>query len=201
MKKTIYQIGFTLIIIVLFFLSPAFIDNMQKWISKNSNPKEPHITIDYLVSKVDYLLDGNGEDEYPSFYGGMYISDNQKFLVIQVVKDKIPYKNQQMTKEETKEYENYQELINLNSSIKFEYVNNSYNDLEKVRGKIEKILGEYDSHDMCYKITISSYGINIYKNKVIVGFKENTKENQDAFKEDILDSPLIDFEESNPVTA
>ena len=60
--------------------------------------------------KVQNLLEEYyGENIYPDYYGGMYISDDSKNLIIQVVKENIPISQD--------EYNKYKNIIRLNNIL------------------------------------------------------------------------------------
>jgi hypothetical protein len=69
------------------------------------------------------------KDTYPSYFGGMYINDDASTLVIQIVESNIPNKD-------SKEYSIYKDIISMDDTIKIEYVNNSFNELNNVNNVV-----------------------------------------------------------------
>ncbi len=109
-----------------------------------------------IAQKIHEKLINYG-DTFPSFYGGSYISDDSYNLIIQVVKDNIP-------NESDLDYDLYQSIINMDSTIKIEYVNNSYAELKKINDLItNQALSESIDSDKF----IGNY-IDVYSNTVKV---------------------------------
>jgi hypothetical protein len=127
-------------------------------------------------------------DIYPSYFGGMYISDDASNLVIQIVKNNIP-------KENSEEFSFYNEILNMDDSIQIEYVNNSYNELNEANTNIASV---FSANDNSYQNISSSY-IDIMNNSVTVELIDNTPIQQIKVKNTIskakssIDSNLIKF--------
>lgn len=71
----------------------------------------------------------NNSNQYPLYFGGMYVSDDSKNVILQIVKDNIPDEN-------SDEYSIYKKIINLVSSIKIQYVENLYNELNDINKRM-----------------------------------------------------------------
>lgn len=115
-------------------------------------------------------------DTYPSYFGGMYISDDASNLVIQIVRNNIPSKD-------SEEFEIYNKILNMDSSIQIEYVNYSYNELNEANNNVSKALSTND-----YTQNISSTYIDIMNNSVTVELIENNQEQQMKIKNKMLKS-------------
>lgn len=130
-------------------------------------------------------------DVYPSYFGGMYISDDATNLVIQIVKKNIP-------NEDSEEYKIYNELINMDASIKIEYVNNSFNELNEVNNYMSENMFASDSNT---QLITSSY-IDIMNNAVDVELINNNAMQQAIVKnmtlktKNELNLDIINFSES-----
>ncbi len=115
----------------------------------------------------EFIKKNYGEEIYPDYYGGMYISDNSQYLVIQVVKNNIPTEGQ--------DYLIYQQLISLGDTIKIEYVDNSLNYLNELNSFISEVFKNiyYENH--------SSNFIDIINNRIVIELKDNKVEEQQKF--------------------
>ena len=151
-----------------------------------------------LSNKVEQeMLKFNGE--YPSYYGGMYISDNATNLVLQIVEKNIP-------DSKSDNFSSYEKIINLDDAIKIEYVNNSYMELEQVYDAINKYYEDVD-----YEVAKAEFNeytahyVDIKSNSVVVSAYDNSVQTRSAnteimkddlaekFKEEVIDSSVIDL--------
>lgn len=124
--------------------------------------------------KVQNLLEEYyGENIYPDYYGGMYISDDSKNLIIQVVKENIPISQD--------EYNKYKNIISLDNSIELEFVSKSYNYLNDL---VDEILNNYYNN-------FKSVYIDTMNNKVVVGLDENNPKEQAKFKKSMVKSSSL----------
>ena len=147
-------------------LEKTYGKNYKEVLSKNYEASEKAEKITNNMMKAKSV--GN---IYPDYYGGMYINDNQD-LVIKIVKSK---------KESEKLF--------ADEEVLFEYVEHSYNELDEVNNTIIDYFGTHDVKD---NKLVANY-VDIFKNKVIVELENNTKEEQDWFMKNIIDSSLIEF--------
>lgn len=131
-----------------------------------------------LATKIDlkYLNSNTGEINYPLDFGGQYInSDNE--LVVQIVKNK------------TKSNSIKSLASTISEEIKYEYVDNSYSDLENINNKII----EYFSNEKSINKGLKANYVDVINNIVVVELKNNNEEEQNWFKENVIDSKLIKF--------
>ena len=142
----------------------------------NSNIKATKI-----ANEIDNLLDEKNNGLYPNYYGGNYINDNQE-LVIQVVKNKI-------SRSTDSKFNELNAIKSANDNVLIEYVDNSFNELKKV----DDYIIEYFSKNSDTDISIVSNYVDVLKNKVIVELENNSIEEQEKFKEKIIDSEYIEF--------
>ncbi len=68
----------------------------------------------------------------------------------------------------------------------------SMSELKQLQQKIEEKLDNITYNNL------ASYGIDEENKKVIIELVNNTKEEQDWFKENITDSPYIEFKQGGP---
>lgn len=132
------------------------------------------------ANKIKNLFEKNNETDYvyPNYIGGLYIDDNND-LVLEVVRQNIP-------KEESVEYSKYQTILKTVEQFNIKYVKYSYDELDKVYDMIvNKYLGKYENIKGLYTDVIS--------NKVVVELKDYNEEKIRQFKDDILDSDMIQF--------
>lgn len=162
----------------------AYGDNYDEWLKNNLHKAD-------LSTKVNSLMKSHYGDIYPAYFGGMYISDDSLNLVIQIVEENIPIKG-------SEEYSVYKEIIDMDSTIKIEYVKNSYNELNKIKEEISKYFSPNEDIDVTVLKNISANYVDIYNNTVVVRLVENTEKTQMAFKQAILvDSKLISAKANN----
>lgn len=138
----------------------------------------------FVARNVEAVLKYRNNGNYPDYFGGMYISDDAYSLIVLIVKDKIPDKD-------SLEYKYYNELFTIDKSVKIEYVNNSYNDLEAVLKQINDYITTHDVPE-----DFNSVGIDVKKNKVVVNYVKVNDSIKKEFKENIIDSNLVEFEEA-----
>ena len=96
-------------------------DEYEKYLERNWEQVQLSTDIQNKMKQY-YNIKDSFRDLYPDYYGGIYISDDAKNLVIQVVKENIPPK-------ESNDYLIYDEIIGMNDNIIIEYVENSFNEL------------------------------------------------------------------------
>ncbi len=144
-----------------------------------------------LSNNIYMLLTDSGKKELPDFYGGDYISNDGNHLVIQIVKDKIPSKKVNMSKQEREEENLYQKIIKYDKVIILEFVEYSYVELNTINDYLKKFQKDE------YAKYMTTHYVDIKINRVVVGLKENTKENQERFKQEIMESSAIEFKTIN----
>lgn len=95
--------------------------------------------------------------KYPSYFGGMYVTNDATNLVIQIVRKNIP-------NQDSDEYKIYNKIVNMDNSVKVEYVSHSFNELNEVNNNIADTL--FKDKDTKEEVT-ASY-IDIMNNNVTV---------------------------------
>ena len=179
-RKLKKVITISILIIVLLIITGIIFykrkDNeLEKYYERNHQ-------MTFVSRDVEAFLKYRYGGRYPDYYGGMYISNDAKKLIIQVVKEKLPESG-------TRDYYYYNELFTIDKSIKLEYVKNSFNDLEDVYNKINDYLLTHQPPK-----DFNSVSIDILKNSVVVNYIEVDENIKEDFKNNILNSDLIIFE-------
>lgn len=114
-----------------------------------------------IAEQVDNLLKNNYFNNYPEYYGGMYISDDSLNLIVQIVKD---------VNLQEKDLEVIEKIISLNKNIIIEYVENSYNKLISYNNEITKYIENNDDEE------IQSNYIDVINNKVTLEISSDSDE-------------------------
>ncbi|MDE6141387.1 MAG: hypothetical protein K2G03_02180, partial [Bacilli bacterium] len=113
MKEKILKICLIGLGVLAFFL--MFVDGYRNY-SPSSTSKD-YKKIVMLQGLVKSHLSQKTQREYPDYYGGSYLHDDQQHLVVQIVKANIPDSNDE-------EYSIYEKLMNFDDAIIYEYVDN-----------------------------------------------------------------------------
>ncbi len=195
MKRNLKKLTFLGILAVAFVLGVAF---YQRYSSHPSlNEKEVALITAYgddydaylkrnayelkIAQKIHEKLIKYG-DTLPNFYGGSYISDDSYNLIVQVVKDNIP-------NESDLDYDLYQSIINMDSTIKIEYVKNSYAELKKIN---DLITNQALSKSIDIDKFVGNY-IDVYSNNVKVEVAGGLDTISNDVKSQLPKSDLIQF--------
>lgn len=134
-------------------------------------------------------------DTYPTYFGGMYISDDATNLIIQIVEKNIP-------SDGSEEFDIYNKIISMDETIKIEYVNNSFNELNEVNNYIAENLFTSNSGK---QIVTSSY-LDIMNNAVGVELVDNNLPQQIIIKNSLsktkstINSNIIKFSKTKEYT-
>lgn len=134
-----------------------------------------------LIEK--YQIQKTGEIKYPSDFGGMYINDNQE-LVIQIVKNSKSRSSIKAT------------VANISNDVVYEYVEHSNEELENINNQI---IEYFTNAKSIYEGFKANY-VDVVNNIVVVELKNNTVEEQNWFKENVIDSDLIKFIKNETTT-
>ena len=168
-SKIVLFIGFVAIIVMSFGVK---IDAKESEINEFYDEKylEENLERTELATKVEkslmiyYNIENKFEDSYPSYFGGMYISDDAENLIIQIVEKNIP-------SPDTEEYNFYQVLINMDDSIQVEYVENSFNELNEINNYISDVIGVKSA----LKQNLNGVFVDVMNNTTTIEVKDNSK--------------------------
>ena len=155
-------------------------DDYEKYLERNWKQVQLSTKIQNRMKKY-YNIKDSFRDLYPDYYGGIYISDDAKNLIIQIVKENIPSK-------ESDDYLIYEEIIGMNDNIIIEYVDNSLNELNAVNNYIIDSLMENKLIDG----NLISTGLDIMNNSVSIELKNNSTKNQRKIKDIIDNANIVD---------
>lgn len=162
-----------LILYILMLIAFAFIPNVyaaavdindESFLERNWAMVELSTNLQKEIQKR-YNISDIYKDTYPEYFGGIYISDDANNLILQIVKDKIP-------KENTEDFIFYNYITKYNSAIIVEFVENSFNELNKINNFIS------NSSLINGKSDITSSYIDIINNSVGIDLKNNNKAEQ-----------------------
>ena len=96
--------------------------------------------------------------DYPSYYGGLYISDDSSHVILQVVEGNMPKVRS------SKEYSSFNKISKIDNKIEIEYVKNSYKELNEINDK----LIEYFSSDNADLTNLVAHYVDTFSNKVVI---------------------------------
>lgn len=157
------------------YLEEKYGENYMEILNKNATAVDVSNKISDKFTQS--LTRKSSNQEYPNFFGGKYINDNDE-LVIQIVEENIP-------EVDTNEYKIYDSIINISEDVKIEYVKNSYKTLVETNDKVVSFLTLEQSITASY--------IDVINNVVVVELRNNTEEEINHFKENVINSPVIRF--------
>ncbi len=126
-----------------------------------------------VAVKIDELFKSEYGENYPSYFGGLYISDDSKNLIVQIIEKNIP-------DESSVDYKIYKEIISMDEAIIVEKVKNSYKNLATVKELIEK-----NSNNSINNNIASSY-IDVKNNNIVVELLDNSIAKQKAVTNEII---------------
>lgn len=155
------------------YLIKEYGENYKQIISKNKESVEKARKIESTFSKKV-----NGTVEYPNYVGGLYINEEDN-LVIQFVE-----------KEVSNLKSDYLNQLSVDDSINVTYVKYSYEDLKKVHDKILNYFIKENKEEY-----ITGLYIDVIKNRVVVELKENNEEGIKKFKDLVIDSPMVIYDD------
>lgn len=163
------------------YLINEYGENYQEVLIKNQKAVETANKIDKLFSDSKSIIN------YPSYLGGLYI-DEEDNLVIEIVERNIPTKK-------SKEYNTFKKIVeDYSVDNKIKYVDYSYAELESTH---DVILGYMLSDNNSY---LTGLYIDVPNNKIVVELRTNTSEEVKKFKENVIDSPFIVYNEERKFT-
>jgi len=176
MKNKVKKILALMLVVFTGFLSivsaaPANIETEfdDEYLNRNWNMVELATKIENKIMKR-YNIKETFEDIYPDYFGGLYVSDDARNLIIQIVEKNIP-------QEGTDEYKFYQEITTLDEAVKIEYVNYSFNELNEVNNQVSTLVEDNENLTGAY--------IDIINNTTVVELDENSMINQEKLKREI----------------
>lgn len=118
------------------------------------------------------------EQDYPSYYGGVYISEDSSHVILQVVEDNIPKVRT------SNEYSKFNALSKMSNNIEVEYVKNSYKELNDLNNQ----LIEYYSSPNADITNLVAHYVDTFENVVVVKLKDVNLNEINKVKKSAFDS-------------
>jgi len=131
-----------------------------------------------LAEEVEKII---SDDSYPSYFGGLYIKDDSTKLVVQIVENNIP------SKDDTSEYLSFNQIISMEGDIEFEFVENSYKELNE----INRSLIEYFSSEKANLENLSAHYVDVFNNVVVIELVDNSSKQVEIFRESLLSDRIF----------
>lgn len=125
----------------------------------------------YLRNK--YNIVDEFRDKYPSFFGGMYVSDDANYLVIKLVINHSP-----------EDESSIRDIASLDDTIKYEYADYSFNELNSVNN----YFSDYMEQNKGY---INGAYIDVVSNRVVVELDQINKDITNIINKDRIDDGII----------
>lgn len=163
-------------------LRKAYGDDYKEILVKNNLASEKAQKIEEM-----FTIHTTGEKIYPDYYGGMYIDDNDE-LVLQIVKQNIPLKQNNIL------YEKYDRLVSEKEYDKIEYVENSYNNLQQIINYINDTIIENNLFEV-----VSTYYLDIINNCIKIVSSDKKFNYDDLFDNNSFYNMVV-FELGNKKT-
>lgn len=124
----------------------------------------------------------DGTFDYPDYYGGMCVKDNQKLVVLVLDGD------WESVRKDVKERCR-------SSNFELEVCQYSMNQIMSVSKKISE-----SGLNILKELKVYYWGVDEEKNRLLVMMGDVSEDNLNKFKSLVVDSPVIEFCESTPVT-
>lgn len=147
--------------------NPSF--NDEDYLKRNWARVELATSIQTVINDY-YNIKDVYNDIYPSYFGGMYVSDDATNLIIQIVQKNIPVQS-------SEEFSIYNKIINMDESIQIEYVTNSFNELNEINNSVS----EYITTDTTHDNIIGGY-VDVMNNKAVVEMEDTSIKKQEKLK-------------------
>lgn len=181
MRKIILFIGVMAILVSSFCIKidAREVESIQpydeNYLVRNLNMAELATKIEKSIMTY-YEIENRYEDIYPSYFGGMYISNDAQNLIIQIVKENVPIND-------SEEYKFYQVITNMDDSIKIEYVENSFNDLNEINNKVSNLINIKKT----LKNNLNGVYVDVMSNSTVIEVKEKSNLTESKLMEEIFD--------------
>lgn len=124
----------------------------------------------------------SGTFDYPDYYGGMCVKDNQKLIVFVLDGDLESFRRD--VKERCQ-----------SSNFELKLCQYSMNQIMSISKKISE-----SGSNILDELKVYYWGVDEEKNRLLVMMGDISEDNLNRFKSLVVDSPIIEFCESTPVT-
>lgn len=180
------------------FLAQELGDNYKEIIDSNWNSAVTAENIRNLFTKSR-----SGETIYPEYIGGLYINDGNN-LVVQIVDDYLPEKKDY-------NYNTYNKILTMSDNLIVENVQYPLNELNTIIQFLEnyyKTNYSYETYAIYNNVlasvsnftlgeNVESFYIDEAKNRVVVKLYKNTLSEIEKFKDTVVNSQAIIFEQAD----
>jgi hypothetical protein len=180
-KKKNIIFAFLLIFVVLFNVNVAALQSQSK-VSDDILA----MNYDRVILAGEIMKELADNDIYPDYFGGIYISDDSKYVILQIVKDEI----QSISEEDLNLLKKY----SLNDKIQIKEVSNSYKELENVYNSINNYYKKYNDNIMSSNLkNYAGHYIDVINNRVVFEFLEekDIAKSIETIKSEITKSNVI----------
>lgn len=117
------------------------------------------------------------KESYPSYFGGVYISDDSSHVILQIVEDNIPKAKSSI------EYSIFDKIKKISSDIEIQYVKNSYKELNDINDR----LIEYFSSKDADISNLGAHYVDAFNNVVVVELLNNNSNKIRGLKQQVFD--------------
>lgn len=164
----LFIIGFIAVIVSVEALT---FDSKAKLLELNLKQSE-------IAGQIEEIIK---EEEYPSYFGGVYVSEDSSYVVLQVVREQLPIEKS------SKNYTTYSKIANMDSNIKIEYVKYSHKELNDINDK----LVEYFSSEKADLSNLVAHYVDTFNNVVVVELKDNNLKSIEKFKSTAFSDDVV----------
>lgn len=138
-----------------------------------------------LASDITTKIKDYYKDNFPSYYGGIYLRGEERDIVLQIVKENVP-------SNDSEDYEFYNSIVKYDDSVKIEYVENSFAELSRTNKMLGKIIS---SNRNIYKDVNSNY-IDVMNNKVGIDISSDDKNMENQILDLLENNDIVKFNEN-----
>lgn len=176
MKKVLLMI-IAVVLVVLAGTSNTNPVSAESEFSHETNARQAKV-----LSRAEGIV---ASDSYPSYFGGIFISEDSTHVVIQIVESHIPQSV------DSEGYSSFLELNALDGNIVFEYVKYSYQELNEIN---DRITAYYQSADATQGNFRANF-VDVFNNVVVIELLETVPDKIESYREDVLFGIILKADE------
>lgn len=175
---------FTIALTILFSCTSSNTETSQQKNVQHANDDQAVQLGEELYNSFSYKLTRSQEEKTPDYFGGTYCDSQDNLIVLIKGMDKEAIKD-------------VCQRIGKHDNLKFKECSYSLQELRDLKEKISDI---YISDENKRKsLQWLSVGISIEKNRIVVFFEDVSSYAIKKFKKEVIDSPMVIFEEMHEV--
>lgn len=156
---------------------------LENFDSQTDFKKEARVLGDNLDHSFESSMTKSGEILYPDYYGGSYINEKGK-LVVLVVGDTAQYRSNILSRTRSNNFE----------LIQCDY---SYNKLLNVINNLNSYFETQEGIKVFHDLSINAFGLLDNKNRIFVNIRNLTSEKINKFKTHISDTTALLFQDGD----